>query len=95
MSESITVKFCKAIADIVKNHEDELSYDDIAGNLLTTAAAFSKTCLGDKRSSIQLAIQMAIILDGDHKAMKEAVDFAIKAFHTVKLTPVVLNYKEN
>lgn len=85
--KSITAKICLAIANIVAEHEEELSYDDIVGNLLTTAAAFGLQKLGANKTAHQLAIQMAIICEGNKEAMDKAMQNAITAMHTLKHLP--------
>lgn len=89
-SQSLTVKFCKLAADIIKDHDDPLTHDDVVGSMLTTTAALGVKTLGIKRTLVQLAIQMVLISDDEDKLLI-ALREALTARELMKVSPEIRN----
>lgn len=71
---TLVTKFAAAIAEVIRNHPEELCADDVVGLLLTMGASYGKKRIGVEKTLIQLTAQMAVVTDKDMDKMQAALD---------------------
>jgi len=71
---SLATKFAAAIAEVIREHPEELCADDVVGLLLAMGASYGRKRIGVEKTLIQLTAQMAVVTDKDMDRVQEAVD---------------------
>ncbi len=99
--KSLTARLCLAIAETIESHPEKVDANEIAGCLLTSAAAYAKAALGLDKALIQLVTQMQCITNLDlsredaHYKVQETLDRAKMIAETdyVDALPAMMLFK--
>lgn len=71
---TLATKFALAIAEVIRNHPEELCQDDVVSLLLGMGSSYGRSRLGVEKTLILLTAQMMVVTDNDVQKVQDAVD---------------------